>query len=69
MAKEKKSAGARIKAQGRSLVWVTLSEAEKRRVRAAAGYADQPMSQFIVAAALAAAEKVLAKNRDGAGGS
>jgi len=60
-AKKKPSAGARIKAQGKSLVWVTFDRADKAKVRAAAGIAGKPMSQFLAEHGIMAAEKILEK--------
>lgn len=57
------SAGARIKRQGRSLVWVTLDAEQKQTLRTAAALDGVPMSQFLVAHGLAAAEKVVAEFR------
>lgn len=61
MAKKRESAGARIKRQGRSLVWVTLSGEDKPIVRAAAGYAGVPMSRFLELHGVTAAKKILEK--------
>lgn len=62
--KKKASGGARIKGQGKSLVWVTLAEADKAKVRTAAGIEGLPMSQFLAAQGIAAAEKILEKFRN-----
>lgn len=55
----KPSAGARIKAAGKSLVWATFDEAEKAKIRGAAGLSGQAMSEFLKFHGLAAAEKIL----------
>ena len=55
------SAGARIRDNGRSLIWVTLDAAQKDRVRLAAAAEGLPMSRFLERAGLAAADVVLAK--------
>lgn len=59
MKTKKPSAGARIKANGKSLVWVTFNEQEKRKIRVASAQKGQPMSQFLKDAGLRAAEKTL----------
>ncbi len=64
MAIKKKSGGARMRASGRSLVWVTLDDEQKQQVRTAAGFAGKPMSQFLIDAGLAAARKILDKIGD-----
>ncbi len=56
---KKKSAGARMRDAGKSLVWATFTEDEKADIRAAAGIAGKPMSQFVTDSALAAADKIL----------
>ena len=61
MAVKKKSGGKRIKEQGRSLVWVSPTEEQKERIRAAAGIAGKPMSQFLLDCGLAEAVKIIAK--------
>lgn len=62
---KKKSAGGRIREQGKSLVWATFSQAEKRKIRTAAAFAGQPMSQFLREQGLRAAEEILTKMRFG----
>lgn len=57
--KKKPSAASRIKSKGKSLVWVTFTEAEKSSIRAAAGIVGKPMSAFVIATAISEAEKIL----------
>lgn len=57
----KQGAAARIKAAGKSLVWVTLNEADKSKIRVAAALQGMPMSQFLIKHGLMAAEKLLKK--------
>lgn len=58
----KPSAAARMKSQGKSLVWVTLDDSQKKKIRVAAAAEGLPMSQFLIRAGLTAAEKILAKS-------
>lgn len=60
---EKPSGGGRLKVQGKSLVWVTFGPEDKAKIRTAAGFAGQPMSQFLAEQGLLAAEKILDKIR------
>ena len=60
---KKPSAGARLKADGKSLVWATFDEAEKQKIRTAAAFVGLPMSQFLREKGLAAAEIILEKMR------
>jgi len=55
------SAGARMKAAGRTLVWATFDVQGKRRIRLAAAASGVSMSQFVQQAGLAAAETILEK--------
>jgi hypothetical protein len=61
--KQKASGGKRIKEQGRSLVWVTLDDAEKVQIRTAAGTLNLPMSQFLKQCGLAESGKILREMR------
>ncbi len=61
MVKPKKSAAARIKEQGKSLVWVTLNTGDKKKIRVAAAECEMPMSEFLRQQGLAAADKILEK--------
>lgn len=54
----------RLKQQGKSLIWVAPTEAEKSQIRAAAAVQGKPMSQFVLDLALAASEKILSKFRN-----
>ena len=60
---KKPSAGARIKSAGKTLVWATFSEEEKQKIRTAAAFQGQPMSQFLREQGLTAAAKILEKMR------
>ena len=57
----KQTGGARLKAEGRSLVWATFDAEEKENIRRAAAVVGLPMSQFIQTIALREAEKILEK--------
>lgn len=63
MAKAKKSAAARMKDDGKSLVWATFTAREKSAIQAAAGISGVSMAQLVRASALTAAEKILDKFR------
>jgi uncharacterized protein (DUF1778 family) len=58
---KKASAGARIKAEGKSLIWVAPTAEQKDKIRVAAAVAGMPMSQFLLQHGLAAAESILKK--------
>jgi len=49
------------KTEKKNLIWVTLSNEERQRVRVAAAHLGEPMSKFAVRAVLEAAENTLRK--------
>lgn len=61
--KRKASAGGRIKAQGKSLVWVTFGESDKQKIRTAAAFRGLPMSEFLKQTGLREAAIILEKIR------
>lgn len=63
--KKKVSGGGRLKAQGKSLVWVSPDADQKERIRMAAAAAGKPMSQFLLDVGLAEADVILKRFRDG----
>lgn len=51
-----------VKRNNRSMVWVTLDEEQKKKVRRAAAELNIPMSQFAQKAIMELAEKILEKS-------
>lgn len=57
----KPSAAARIKGQGKSLIWVAPTTEQKEQLRLAAAKEGKPMSRFVLECSLREAEKILKK--------
>jgi uncharacterized protein (DUF1778 family) len=51
----------KLSEQGKSLIWAPVDDQQKKTIRMAAAIEGLPMSQFLVAHGLAAAEKILEK--------
>jgi uncharacterized protein (DUF1778 family) len=61
MVKKKASGGKRLKEQGRSLIWVSPTEDEKKKIRMAAAYKGVPMSEFLLQLGVTEADRILEK--------
>lgn len=51
------SGGARLKRKGQSLIWVPVTDYQKKMIRTAAANENKPMSQFLLDHALKAAKE------------